>query len=206
MSTKVKRFLRLVTIILPPVALGITGLFHPHQLTVETAKQWTLVHVVLLPLFPLLGLSYHLILARYRGLPIYFAKICIYIYIIFYTALDTIAGIANGVVISRLASMPDTQTRAELIRNLRQSLYISGNYLGNIGVYALIGIAFFTYISFFKKKLSFYHIFALVSLVTGTALFAYYHLYAPWGVVAMFILAISLASLEIIDNKIMDKK
>jgi len=39
----------------PGLALSVLGAFHPAQLTPATAAAWWQLHVVLLPVFPLLG-------------------------------------------------------------------------------------------------------------------------------------------------------
>ena len=38
-----------------PLILAAVGTVHPHHLTVATARHWTVLHVVLLPVFPLLA-------------------------------------------------------------------------------------------------------------------------------------------------------
>ncbi len=61
------RILFVVLVALPGLVLGVAGLAHPILLTPETAERWRLVHLVLLPAFPLLGASVWLLLLGERG-------------------------------------------------------------------------------------------------------------------------------------------
>lgn len=51
------RALDLVAVAGPPLLLAGAGLFHPHDLTSASARDWQLLHTALLPLFPLLTLG-----------------------------------------------------------------------------------------------------------------------------------------------------
>ena len=88
---------RLVLLVVAaPVALAVAGLFHPDDLTVDTARQWTALHVVLLPLFPLLGGALVLLLRGLGGVVPAVARLAAYSYAVFYTGLDAVAGVAAG--------------------------------------------------------------------------------------------------------------
>ena len=102
----------------PPLILSILELWHPTGNGRQTAFEailpkvdwWLLLHLLQLPLFGLLGLSVILIGWHMKGVAIRLSRIGILFFWIFYTALDSITGIAGGVLIrgARLAS-PDLQ-------------------------------------------------------------------------------------------------
>ncbi|MCW6006062.1 hypothetical protein K1W54_15955 [Micromonospora sp. CPCC 205371] len=50
------RTLRPIALVVPvPLLLAAVGLVHPHLLTPATAGRWAALHIVLLPVFPLLA-------------------------------------------------------------------------------------------------------------------------------------------------------
>jgi hypothetical protein len=75
-------------------------LFHPAQLTPGTAEVWWQLHVVLLPVFPLLGAALVFLLRGARGSLLWLARIAAYGYAVFYTGLDTLAGIGAGLAVA----------------------------------------------------------------------------------------------------------
>jgi hypothetical protein len=90
------RWARVVVVAGPAVLLAGLGLTHPQDLTATSAPWWTTLHVLLLPLFPLLALSLWLLLRGVPGLVAWAARIAAYGYAAFYTALDVLAGIGAG--------------------------------------------------------------------------------------------------------------
>jgi hypothetical protein len=80
----------------PPLALALAGLTHPAALDAGSAMHWRDLHLVLLPLFPLLAIGPWL-LAREHG-PVIGRVVAAlgYAYACCYTALDVLAGIAAG--------------------------------------------------------------------------------------------------------------
>lgn len=88
----------------PPLALALAGLTHPAALDAGSAMHWRDLHLVLLPLFPLLAIGPWL-LAREHG-PVIGRVVAAlgYAYACCYTALDVLAGIAAGAL--RLRDLP----------------------------------------------------------------------------------------------------
>jgi hypothetical protein len=60
------RWVRVLVVAGPAVVLAGLGLTHPQELTAASASWWTTLHVILLPIFPLLAVSLWLLL---RGVP-----------------------------------------------------------------------------------------------------------------------------------------
>ena len=61
---------------------------------------WWQLHIVLLPVFPLLGVAFVLLLRGERGPLVWLARISAYVYAVFYTGLDTLAGIGAGIAVA----------------------------------------------------------------------------------------------------------
>ena len=112
---------------LPPLALAIIGSTHPHHLTDASALYWRNLHVLTLPIFPLLGFAPWLIARFRRNLPIsWVAGVLGFVFAAFYTGLDVLAGIgAGGLKLDGMGMATST-------------VFGLGDDLGNIGAIALI--------------------------------------------------------------------
>jgi hypothetical protein len=89
--------LLLLVVMVPPLVLAGFGISHPSTLDAGSAPWWRDLHVILLPVFPLLALGPWLVaraVAR-PGLSWVVAALG-YVYATFYTALDVLAGIGAG--------------------------------------------------------------------------------------------------------------
>ena len=80
----------------PPLALAAAGLAHPMRLTDATADRWLVLHLVLLPLFPLLGVAPWVIARRGSATLGNLAALLGYAFAVGYTGLDVLAGIGAG--------------------------------------------------------------------------------------------------------------
>jgi hypothetical protein len=83
-------FLSLLGIATPPLTLALLGLTHPHDLTPATAQYWYTLHLILLPLFPLLAVNLWWLLASVSSPWAWLARILACVYIPFYGALDVL--------------------------------------------------------------------------------------------------------------------
>ncbi len=90
------RRLLLAAVTLPPLVVGAIALGHPASLTVEDAHHWKVMHIWLIPLFPLLALGPWLV-ARHvdRAAGVVVALVA-YVYATAYTTLDILAGVGAG--------------------------------------------------------------------------------------------------------------
>lgn len=111
---------------LPALVIAGLGLVHPVFLTPATADRWRLVHLLLLPAFPLVAGSVLWLLRRATGLLPWVARIAALAYALLYGALDSIAGIgAPALVQARGSSAPIGD------------LFVAGDQLGRLGVVGL---------------------------------------------------------------------
>ena len=78
---------------LPAVLVAVAGTTHPEFLTPDTADRWLVAHLVLLPLFPLVGLALVWLLRGDRSPLAWGARVLAYGWAVLYTALDAIAGV-----------------------------------------------------------------------------------------------------------------
>jgi hypothetical protein len=180
----------LVLVLLGPVLLALAGLLHPGGLSAATAHRWVWLHIVLLPVFPLLALGF-VVLLRDRppaGAP-RVARVVAWIgaavYAAAYTGLDAVAGIGAGTV----AGQPGDQ--AEL-RRLVLALYDTGNRLGAVGVYAFLAATLATAIALGSRHGLRVLPGAVILLAAGWS-FIDSHIFSPRGVLTMLAMAAGFA-------------
>lgn len=119
-----------------PLLLAVAGLVHPGGLSATTAHRWVHLHIMLLPVFPLLALGFVVLLhgrprADVAGVATAIAWLGAGVYAVGYTGLDAVAGIAAGTVAGQDGDPAE-------LRSLVLALYDVGDLLGRTGVYALL--------------------------------------------------------------------
>ena len=183
-----RRWLMVGAVAVPPVVLAAIGLTHPTLLTAESAPWWTTMHLVLLPLFPLLAVVVWVLLRDDKTAVGWGGRVAAATYVIFYTALDAISGIAAGTV---------TQAGADTKSELVTSLFAAGRPLGYIGSLAFFVAVILVFASAWRGGTRGWVFLAAgaVSLVSAY-LFASSHIYFAKGVLAMLGLAASFAVVE----------
>jgi len=180
----------LVLVMLGPVLLALAGLVHPSGLSAATAHRWVWLHIVLLPVFPLLALGFVVLLrerprsgtARVARLV---AWICAAVYAAGYTGLDAVAGIGAGTVAGQHGDPIE-------LRRLVLALYETGDGLGTVGVYAFLAATLATAVSLGSRH--------GVRVLPGTVLllaagwsFIDSHIFSPRGVLTMLAMAAGFA-------------
>lgn len=179
------RALLVAAVALPSALVALAGLAHPVFLTPETAERWRLVHLVLLPLLPLLGVSVWLLLLGERGALAWVARGLAAAYALLYTALDSIAGIGASHQLLRTSGRGDARPPIE-------DLFDIGDRLGHPGVWALalaVGVAAVVLVRRGGGP--------LVLVGAGTALVGAYlvlrhHVFPPRGVTGAVLVAAGL--------------
>ena len=106
------------------VALG-GGLTHPVSWNASSAAWWRNLHIILLPVFPLIGAGPWIVSRRSAQPWRWIAGIGGFLFAVYYTGLDALAGIAAGSV--QLAGHPEAKS----------SLYAIADVFGPIGAAGL---------------------------------------------------------------------
>ena len=168
------RWIVVVAAALPAAALAVIGLFHPAELDASTASRWWQLHVLLLPLFPLLAVVLWGLLRGETGPLAWTARIAAYGYAVYYTALDTLAGIAAG----RVVDVEGARTEAAL------AVLALGNELAVVGVYAFAVAVVLTAVVRVRRD-GRPALAGAALLVAATVPFLHGHIYWPAGGLAM---------------------
>jgi hypothetical protein len=82
----------------PGVLLAGFGVVHPDGLHAGNAQWWATLHILLLPVFPLLAVAQWVLLTPAPPPLRWCGRLMAYGYAVFYTGLDAVAGIAAGTV------------------------------------------------------------------------------------------------------------
>ncbi|MFE3857930.1 hypothetical protein ACFXPN_43190 [Streptomyces griseorubiginosus] len=176
-----------------PLVLAAAGIAHPHGLSRSTAADWAQLHIALLPVFPLLtvGLLVPLWQRPRPGL-VGFATVVAwaggFVYAAFYTGLDAVAGIAAGTAVEH-AGAPAS------LGPVKRPLYDTGEALGQVGAYALIGAVAATAVALFPTYGARILPGTMVLLVAGWS-FVDSHIFWPRGVWTMLGFALGFALLH----------
>jgi hypothetical protein len=180
------RWICVAAVTVPPLALAALGITHPELLNESTAGWWVGIHIVLLPLFPLLAVAAWILLREDRSPLGWAGRVLALVFVPFYTALDAISGISAG-------TLQKVGGTAEQLN----ALFSTGRPLGQVGSYAFLAtivlILGSTWLAGQRSWLSWV---AAVVLITAGYLFTTSHIYWPKGVIAMLGFAVGFFMLE----------
>jgi hypothetical protein len=174
-----------VAVTAPPLLLAGLGLTHPNDLSGASARWWTSLHIILVPLFPLLGVSHWVLLHGRPGVIAWIGRVAAFLYIAFYAVTDHIAGIGNGVVMQQ-SGASSTSERPEI-----DWLFDVANDVGGPGTWALALAAVATAVVAVRdggrRALP-----GGLLLVASSGYFAIagVHIYWPRGVLTMLVMAL----------------
>ncbi len=161
---------------LPTVVVLLVGLTHPGRLTEQSGEWWRNLHILLLPVFPFMGLAPWLVARAVDRRLGWLAAIGGFGFATFYTALDVLAGIGGGAMM--IAGNSDAAG----------PLYRIGNQLALVGVYALVGGTLVASVAAFIRARLVALPGALLALV-GAYMISDAHVYFPKGTLALVLVA-----------------
>ena len=94
---------------LPFDSEGELGPFTRYRTIAPVAEQWLIVHLLQAPLIALVGLAVYLMVRGLADFPGSVARVCMVLFVVAYTVLDSVAGIAVGVLISNARDLSPAQ-------------------------------------------------------------------------------------------------
>ncbi|MCD7442269.1 hypothetical protein K4B79_29110 [Streptomyces lincolnensis] len=172
-----------------PLLLAVAGLIHPRHLTASTAGHWAGLHIVLLPVFPLLVLGLVVPLwGRPRrdaegALTVVSWVGCLW-FAAYYSGLDAVAGISAGTVVDHG------------VRGVAGPLFAVGDELGRAGVYGL-AVASFATCAVLWRRHGVRVLPGAVVLFAACWSFVDSHIFWPQGVITMLGFAAAFALLTV---------
>jgi hypothetical protein len=166
-----------IAVALPAVVLAVIGVTHPQHLTMASALYWRNLHIVTLPIFPLLAVPPVIIARRVAGRwAMWVSAVLGFVFACFYTGLDVLAGIGAGGL--ELDSMGMATT----------TLFGLGRNLGAIGAIALIVDVILVGVLAIRS-VGPWAVPGSLLLLVGSAFLQHDHIYFPVGVAGQVLLA-----------------
>lgn len=190
-----RRWASHLTVTLPPLVLAGLGATHPAELTPATAGWWTALHVVLVPLFPLLGLALWRLVHGVPGVLAGAVRVAAFLYAAFYGVVDAVAGIGAGTLVRHgVASGTGGSHHGAGRDPVLDPLFAIGNGVGTWGAWAfLVGTVLLAVIAW--RRWGAGAVPGGVVTVAAAWSFLSSHIYWPVGVVTMVVLALGLGLL-----------
>jgi hypothetical protein len=144
LNTNKWTLLRQLVIILSPLTLGILEIWHPvgvpNKSVFESIQPqvdwWLTLHLLQVPLFGLMALAVFLMVNNLQGWAARISRGGIAFFVVFYTALDAITGIAGGALIRSARNLPpDVQSFvSQQVNLLFFDPIIGGSTLSLVGI------------------------------------------------------------------------
>ncbi len=136
---------RLTALLGPGLGLAILLRFHPavgdaaYDTLAPVAESWLTLHLLLLLSFGLLGLSLSLLLQGCSGPVATVGRVGVGVYLVFYIAFESIAGVATGVLVRTGEGLPAEQEAG--IREAVAVIYAEpvGGFAGLFAVVGFVG-------------------------------------------------------------------
>jgi hypothetical protein len=129
-----------------PLVLGGVTIFHPidfgaepYSIVAGNPTWWTILHLLQLPLFALLALAVLLLTWNMPGRTPVISRIALGFFVIFYTALDAVTGIASGIIVRNARHLPAEEQ--VIIEPLVSDLFLGGGPYTFIPLFAILGWA-----------------------------------------------------------------
>ena len=135
-----------------PLALGFVEVFHFESLPFDSegelgpftryrtiapvVEQWLVVHLLQAPLIALVGLAVYLMVRDLADIPAAAARVCMVVFVVAYTVLDSVAGIAVGVLVSNARDLSPAQLAP--VEQAIEQLW-DNPFVGNISVFTISG-------------------------------------------------------------------
>jgi hypothetical protein len=126
-----------------PLAWAVLLMFHPggeasdvYGSVRDDVTAFLVVHLGMLVFIPLMAVAVYLLLRGVPGTAAKVGRIALIPFVIFYSAWETLQGIANGVLVHQVNGMPaaDRDVGAELVQDFAESPLVT-----DLGVFAILG-------------------------------------------------------------------
>lgn len=167
----------LAAVVVPPLVVMVLALNHPGSLTLGSAMHWKQMHTYLMPIFPLLALGPWLVARAVDRVTSWVVLALAYVYAVFYTALDIVAGVIGGALKEAEAG------GLGIVFPIAQDFEQIGGIAFVLACALSAGVAMQA-TGWLRGALP------AASVVVGAICLWQNHIFRPWGVVAMILLAL----------------
>jgi len=189
-NATLRLYASVAAVVAGPLLLAALGVTHPQDLTEETASWWHELHTILVVVFPLLGLNLWWLLRGLEGVTAWLSRVAGFLYIVFYGALDVLAGVGTGATVEAAR-----REGRETLDDGNPLLFDEGNAFADVGVWALL-IGWAIAVILIVRRVGRSALPGALLLVLGCVLFLDSHIYWPEGVLAVLVLGAGFGLLE----------
>jgi hypothetical protein len=126
-----------------PLAWAVLLMFHPggeatdvYGSARDDVTAFLVVHLGMLLFIPLMAVAVYLLLRGVPGTAAKVGRLALIPFVVFYSAWETLQGIANGVLVDKVNAMPasDRDVGAELVQDFAESPLVT-----DMGVFSILG-------------------------------------------------------------------
>jgi hypothetical protein len=178
-------WVRAVAVAAPGLLLAGFGLSHPTGLHAGNAQWWATLHIILLPVLPLLGVAQWVLLAQAPRPLRWLGRLAAYGYATFYTGLDAVAGIAAGTV----------EHASGGVSPLTGRLFEVGDVLGYVGAWCFL-VGSVCVVTGAARHAGWLGVPGAVLLLLASVSFLDSHLFWPRGVFTMLAIGVGMLLLS----------
>jgi hypothetical protein len=171
---------------LPGLVLAAFGTTHPAPLEVHSAQWWTLLHILLLPVFPLLAAAQWVLLAPAPAWLRWVGRLAAFGFAAFYGGLDAVAGIGAGTVVHA----------QNAVTSVTFAVFDIGNTLGYIGAGCFLAANVAIVATNFRWRAAP----GAVLLLGASISFLDSHIFWPRGVFTMIAVAAGMFLLAVVSS------
>jgi len=174
----------------PGLILAGCGAVHPALLDTGTARWWAMLHVLLLPVFPLLAVAQWNLLGPAPPVLRWPGRLAAFGFAVFYTGLDAVSGIAAGTVVGAEHGL--TPVVGEV--------FAAGDTLGHVGADCFLAASMLI-IAAIAPDAGWRAVPGAVLLLAASVSFIDSHIFWPRGVVTMIAVAAGMFLLSVAEEK-----
>lgn len=184
-------WVRAVAVAAPGLVLAGFGITHPAGLHAGNAHWWMTLHVLLLPVLPLLAVAQWVLLTPAPRPFRWLGRLAAYGYATFYTGLDAVAGIAAGTVEEASGGTSPLTGR----------LFEVGDMLGYVGAWCFL-VGSVCVVAGIPRYTGWRAVSGAVLLVLASVSFLDSHLFWPRGVFTMFAIGVGMLLLSAASDEV----
>lgn len=171
---------------MPGLLLAGFGIAHPALLTVDTAQSWATLHILLLPVFPLLAAAQWILLTPAPPILQWPGRLAAFGFAAFYGGLDAVAGIAAGTVVHAEHGLTP----------VLGSIFATADTLSDIGTGCFLAASVIITVAA-AGRAGWRTIPGGALLITASVSFIDSHIFWPRGVFTMIAIAAGMALLSV---------
>lgn len=180
---------------------GDLGPFTQYRLLAQVVDQWILIHVVQVPLFAIVAFGIILMVKGLNGFIPVIARVGMFVFIVFYTVMDAVNGIAVGILVKDAKEL--SPSARIIVEQSIESLWNS-SVVGGFSVIGALGWVIGVFAAAVSLRRAGAPRFPVAMIILAAFLFGFSHS-NPFGPIGMLLLSSSFLWLECFHKGVLNK-